>query len=165
MINQLTLFIRVYRQSVITEERLKFIPTHWTMTTFSETHNLLKRCQLPLKIVCSLHLLQRVSKRLCGKPKENFGSNFAVFIALIYQEVLVNKTAQREHILIHASFAYFICAKWSIIVSFFAIVIFTMNVKLYRIIMKFSYYPAKSFYGWISEIIIYKRQNVQISFK
>jgi hypothetical protein len=57
------------------------------MTTFSEAHNLLKEFQLPLRIVCSLHLLQCGSKRLCGKANENFGFNFPVFIELIYQEV------------------------------------------------------------------------------
>jgi hypothetical protein len=84
LINQLTSFIRIYRQSGITEERLKFIPKYGNMTTFSESDSLLTGCQFPLKIVCSLHLLQRVSKRLCGKPNENFGSKFAVFIVLIY---------------------------------------------------------------------------------
>jgi len=39
LFNQLTSFIRFFRQSGITEERLKFIPTYGTMTTFSEAHN------------------------------------------------------------------------------------------------------------------------------
>jgi hypothetical protein len=52
LINQLTSFIRIYRQSVITEEHLEFIPTYWTITTFSATDNFLKGCQLPFRIVC-----------------------------------------------------------------------------------------------------------------
>jgi len=81
------------------------------MTTFSEADYLLKGCQLPLKIVYSLHLLQRVSKRICAKSNEFFGSNFAVFIVLKYQEVLVIKTTQLEHILKHVPLAYFIRAR------------------------------------------------------
>jgi hypothetical protein len=50
LINQRTSFIRIYRQSGVNEERLKFIPTYGTTTTFSEADNLLKGCQLPLKI-------------------------------------------------------------------------------------------------------------------
>lgn len=119
LINQLTSFIRTFRHSGITEERIKFIPMYGT-TTFSEANILLKGCQVPFKIVCSLHLLQRLSKRLCGKSNENFGSNFAVFIALIYKKVLVTKTTRLEHILKHVSFAYFIRARYSINVSFFS---------------------------------------------
>ena len=97
LIDQLRSFIPICLHSGITEERLEFIPTYGTMTTFSEADNLLKECQLPLKIVYSLHLLNRVSKRLCGKPNENFGSNFAVFIALMQQEVLVTKNTAGAH--------------------------------------------------------------------
>jgi hypothetical protein len=97
LIDRLTSFLPIYLHSGINEERLEFIPTYGTMTTFPEADNLLKGCQVPLKIVYSLQLLHHASNRLCEKPMENFGSNFAVFIALIQQEVLVTKNTAGAH--------------------------------------------------------------------
>jgi hypothetical protein len=43
--------------------------------------------------------------------------------------VLVTKIAQLEHILINVSFAYFISAKWSIIVSFLFVIVDIYNER------------------------------------